>query len=125
MTAVIIAIIADSVVFELASRRVAAGVIAARLGAAAIAVLARFDDAVAALVAGDGGDAFVVGEARAFDAVAAHGRADVADSAGGELCYTLTTRGRVHDVLGAGVAGAGAEGTALLGVYDCSVAAGL
>lgn len=111
--AVLIRIITYSPSAELTRRRLAARIIAAPFRAAAIALLAFLDDAVAAHLPADGRDVAVVGEAVALDAVAAEGAADVADRAWGEA-RNAAGRRRVHDVLRAGVAGAGGERAALL-----------
>ena len=122
--AVFVGVVADGAGVEFARAGVAAPVGAAAGGAAAVAVFAFLHDAVAALVARDGGDALVVGEARRLDAVAQERRADVADGAGAEGGDT-GARGGVHDELGAGVAGRVAEGAALLRVDGVAVRAGL
>lgn len=121
--AVLVAIVADGVVLELACRGIAATVIATSRFTTAVAILAFFDNAVAALLARDGGDALVGGEALCVDAVAAHGSADVADTARGEVGDAFRS-GRVHDVLFAGIAGAGAKRAALLS-SDCAIRASL
>ena len=122
--AVFVGVVADGAGVELARRRVAALVGAAAGGPAAVAVFAFLHDAVAALVARDGGDALVVGEAGRLDAVAQQGRADVADGAGAEG-GDAGAGGGVHDELGAGVAGGAAEGAALLRADRFAVRAGL
>ena len=122
--AVLVGVVADGAGVELAGGGIAALVGAAAGGAAAVALLALLDDAVAALVARDGRHALVVGEAARLDAVAQQGRADVADGAGAEGGDAGPRRG-VHDVAGAGVAGGAAEGTALLRVEDVAVRARL
>lgn len=121
--AVLVGVVADGGVFKLAGRGIAASVVPARCRAAAVAILAFLDNAVAALLAGDGSEAFVVDERGGVDAVAAESGANVADGAGAEVRDTFARRG-VHDVLGAGVAGSRAERAALLCVDDLAVAAG-
>lgn len=121
--AVFVGVVADGVVLEAAGGGVAAGVVATLGLAAAVAVLALFDDAVAADGLADGGDAAVVCEARGLDAVAQQGGADVADGAGREAGDALGGGG-VHDVLLAGVAGGAAERTARLRVDRVGIGAG-
>lgn len=124
VAAVLVGVVADGAGLEAAGARVAAGVRGAVGLAAAVAVLAVLDDAVAALVAGDGGDAAVGGEAGRVDAVAADAAADVADAAGGEVRDALGGGG-VHDVLFAGVAGLRVERAALLRGDHVGLGAGL
>lgn len=80
-TAVFGGVVADSTGLEFAGSGIAAGIVATALLTTAIAVFAFLDDTVATLLASDGGDAAVVGEAVGFDAVAQEGRADVSDCA--------------------------------------------
>ena len=124
MAAIFVGVVADGAGVEFAGCGVAALVGAAAGGPAAVAVFAFFDDAVAALVAGDGRHALVVGEAGRFHGVAEQGRADVAYRAGTEGC-DADAGGGVHDELRVGVAGGAAEGTALLRVDGVAVGAGL
>ena len=121
--AVLVAVVADGVVLEPTRGCVAAGVVAARAGPAAVAVLAFFDDAVAAHGVADGGDAAVVGETAGVDRVALQGGADVADGAGRESSDALCGGG-VHEVLGAGIALGAAQRAALLRVDRVWVGAG-
>lgn len=121
--AVLVGVVADGGAFELAGRGVTAGVVSARGRAAAVAILAFLDNAVAALLARDGSDAFVVDKRGGVDTVAAEGGADVADGAETELRNAFA-RGGVHDEFGAGVAGGGAERAALLRVDDLAIGAG-
>jgi len=86
VAAIVVAVIADRTAREFACCRIATGVVSAALSSTAVAVLARFDYAVAALLAGDGSDPSVVREARGFDAVSSDGTADVANGARTELC---------------------------------------
>lgn len=100
---------------------------AARVGTAAchtaaVAVFAWFDDAVAALLAGDGFDVLVVGQTIRVDRLTTNSAADIPDGAGAEVRDTLC-RGRVHDVLLAGIARALAQGTALLRVDEVGIGA--
>lgn len=69
--AVLVGVVTDGGVFKFAGRGVAASVVPAGCRAAAVAILAFLDNAVAALLAGDGSEAFVVDERGGADAVAA------------------------------------------------------
>lgn len=62
-------VVADGVALELARRGIAASIVATALLATAIAVLAFLDDAVAALLAGNGRDTSVIGETIPFNTV--------------------------------------------------------
>lgn len=110
--AVLVGVIADCVVLELTSARVAAVVIATTFFAATIAVFIAFYDAVTTLLTGDGLDVFVVAQAVGLDTVLADGTANVSNTARGKILDTLPT-GRVHDVLAASIASVCTEGTAL------------
>lgn len=124
VAAIFIGIVADGVILELACRRIAAGVAAAALGATTVAVFAVFDDTIATLVAGDSDDAFVRGQTCRVDGVAAEGRADVADAAGGEMGDAVGGEG-IHDVLFPGIAGLSVERAALLRIDGVGIRAGL
>jgi hypothetical protein len=121
---IFVGVVAYGVVLELACCRVTALVISTPGCAAAIAVFALFNDAVATLLTGDCSDAFVVCQACCLDAVTANGRANVADGARRELRNALTG-GRVHNILLAGITSRGAERTALLRTDGCFVCTSL
>ena len=123
LAAVLVRIVTDGVVLKLARRCVRAAVLSTLRSAAAVAILAFLDDAVAADGVADGGDTAVVGQAGGSNTVALQGGADITDRARGELRNTLRGRG-IHDVLFASVAGAAAQRTALLGVDGGGVGAG-
>lgn len=84
-TACLVAVIAYGASLELASCGFAAGVVAAALFTTTITVFTVLHDAIATLLATDGGDAFVIGETSGFDTVAPKRTADVADTAGTEV----------------------------------------
>ncbi|OAA78644.1 hypothetical protein LEL_05467 [Akanthomyces lecanii RCEF 1005] len=100
--------IAHGALREAARRRVAAAVVAAALWAAAVAVLAGVDDAVAAHRLGHGRRVLVAAQARRVDVAAAPRRADLPDGARRELGHARAHR-RVHHVLPARVAAAAAQ----------------
>lgn len=102
--AAFVRVIADGVVLEFASRRVAALVIPTTTSATTITVFSSLDNAIAALITGDGSNAFVDGQARGLDAVSADSRTNIAYRARAELGNALTCR-RVHDVLSTRVTG--------------------
>lgn len=113
LAAVLVGVVADGVVPELACLRVAAAVVATVGFAAAIALFARLDDAVTALVPRNRRDTRVRQETVRVDAVASQGRAYVADRARAEVA-DASARGRVHKISLTGVALVPAERTTLL-----------
>ena len=124
VAAVFVGVVADSVAAEFACCCITAGIVAAAAGTATVAVFAVFNDAVAALIPGNGNDAFVRGEAGCVNSVTADGGADVTDGA----CRKVGNAGcgeGVHDVLFACIAGAGAKRATLLGGDEVVVGTGL
>lgn len=111
--AVLVGIVADCTGLELAGRSIATRIVAAAFCATTVALFAFFDNAIAALLSTDGGDALVCAETLCVDAVPSHGSTDVADTARGKVGNTLGG-GRVHDIFLASITGAGAERAALL-----------
>jgi hypothetical protein len=69
--AVFICVITHRVVLELAGGRVAALIVSTVVGSSAVTVLALFNNAVAALLTGNGGYAFVRSQASGLNAVSA------------------------------------------------------
>ena len=88
---VFVGVIANSAGLELASRWVAAIVVATAFGTTAVAFFARLDNAIAALLAADGRDLPVVRETIGLDGVAADSAADVANRARTEVLNPLAS----------------------------------
>ncbi|TQV94363.1 hypothetical protein IF1G_07242 [Cordyceps javanica] len=103
--------VAHGVLREPARRRVAARVVPAPLGPAAVAVLPRVYHPVAAHRLGHGRHVLVASHARRVDVAPAPRRADLPDRARRELRHPRAHR-RVHHVLPARVAAAAAQRTA-------------
>lgn len=122
ITTILIRVIADGSRSEHACIRIAAGISRTTLRSTTIAVLARFDDSIAALLLGNDGDATVVDETLSIDGVAGETAADVADGARGEVIDAVGGGG-VHDVLATGITAARAELAALLGLDEGGVLA--
>lgn len=112
-TAVFVGIIADGVAFEGAGCCVAAVVVATAFFATTITFFLALDDAVAALLAGDGLDVSVVAQAISVDCVVANSAANVADGTLGEAFNAWSAR-RVHDESCIGITSLGGQWTALL-----------
>lgn len=106
--AVLVGVITDCAVLELASARITAVVVAAAFFATTVAVFIAFDDTVATLLPRDGLDVFVVAQAVGLDAVLADGAANVSNTARREVLNTLPA-GRVHDVFAVSIARVCAE----------------
>lgn len=117
-----IRIVAHGTGLELACRGFAAVVVPTALLTTAVALLARLDDAVAALLAADGLHLPVVRQAIRLDRVTADGAANVADRTRAEVSDPLAGGG-IHDVLLTGIARTGAERAALLGIDNVGVGA--
>lgn len=111
--AVLVAVVAHSVLLELARLGVAAGVVAAACLATTIALFIALDYAVAASLAHDSLDIAVVRQTGALDAVSPQSGTDVTHAAGGKL--VVASRGRrVHDETAASIACPGVERTTSL-----------
>lgn len=111
-TAAVIGVIADRAILELARLSITAVVTSAAVCAAAVAFFAFLDNAVAALTTSDSHDATVIRKTVRHDAVAAEGRANVADGAGRE-CGHIWLGVWIHDVLSVRIAGCCAQWAAL------------
>jgi hypothetical protein len=94
--AVFVGVVADGVVSESASTRIAALVASTTLITATIAFFVAFYNAVAARLALDCDNAAIVGETARLHAVAAEGCTDIAHGARGEGRDALCS-GWVHD----------------------------
>lgn len=79
LAAAVVGIIANGPAFELAGFGITAVIVPTGLFTTTVAVFALLDETIAALAARVGGDSVVVGKATGFDAVAAHGRADISN----------------------------------------------
>ena len=113
--AILVGIIAHSVVLEPAGIWVTTAVGSTSLLTTAIALFVSFDNAVAACLTRDGGDTPIIGQTGRFDAVPAQRGTNVANGAGREFVDVLG-RGWIHQKPLTGIAGVGVERTALLSV---------
>lgn len=100
MTAIFVGVIADRSTRESAVGGTA-GIVATRVST--VAIFAFLDDAVAALLAGNGLDGAIVGQTLSVDNVATDSTAYIADGAWGEVVDTVGGE-RVHDELRLGIA---------------------
>lgn len=118
-----IAWITDRTSVEFASFGIAAGVAGTAIGTTAVTVLAFFDDPVAALVATNGNNAFVIGETARLHRVAAQCTANVTDRTGGE---GADSGGGVwiHHVLCSRITGGAGQRAALARVDNVRLATG-
>jgi hypothetical protein len=120
--AVLVGIVADGIVLELACAGITALIVATALLATAVAFLVTFDNAVSTGLACDGSHVPVVAEARRLDTLASKSRADVANGAGGETSNSISGGG-IHNKTFTSIALVGAERTALLSVDKIRVSA--
>jgi hypothetical protein len=79
---VLVGIVTDGGVLELARARVATSIVAATFCTATVTLFVTLDDAVAAGLTGQKSHAFVVAETARLDAVSLKGRTDVTNGTG-------------------------------------------
>jgi hypothetical protein len=116
-TAILVRVVADCVILELAGRCITASIVATRLDATAVTFFSLFDDPIATLTAADGNDSTICCQAIGLDAVSSESRADIAYGTGAEISDTGTCR-RIHNVSALGITSGAAQRTALLSI-DC------
>ena len=119
-TAAFIAWVTKGALVETACLGITASITSTSFCTTAVAIFAFFHNAIAALVATDGNNSFVVGQAPRVDRVPAQGTADVAHRAWRKVGDPRCRKG-VHHELSVGVAGARGERTALARVDHVGV----
>ena len=89
--ALVIGVVTDCIVFELACCRITARIAAAVGSATTIAIFSGFDNAVTTLLTGNRCHTFVATEAKCLDTVALEGGADIANRARTERGNALSS----------------------------------